>query len=450
MPLYGSVSSLNPVEELHVIDALMKDISDVTDPNELVEMYSNGMDRIFPVDHWVSLSRRGVDESKGEYLITRSHKLPAGLNPWRDRAKLPLLRGGILGEVVYAEKPTIITDLSKRLRPDDPAYEHLEGLEVLVSLPNYEKKRSINVGCFLFPKGVQFDVSRVPVLLWQANLFGRYTHNLVLRQELQTAYNTLDRELQVVGQIQRDLLPQELPVIPGYSLATSYETSARAGGDYYDFFPLGNGAYAIVIADVSGHGTPAAVVMAVTHAIAHTRPGLPSPPSEVLAHLNHHLANSYTTNGTFVTAFFGVLDPTTNTLSYACAGHNPPRLVRRAEAGGLSILSLDGQHSLPLGIDGAETFRNHTLRLQRGDQIVLYTDGITEAMPLPEPASETAEGEATLSRLLFGTERLDALLTQEPRSPRQQIDAIRSALSTFTRNAPPTDDRTLVIIHAEG
>src|SRR4029079_9044984 len=114
---------------------------------------------------------------------------------------------------------------------------------------------------------------------WMANLFGRATHNLVLRQEVSKAYDSVEKELQVVADIQRSLLPQELPKIPSLQLATHYQTSQRAGGDYYDFFPLDNGKWGILIAAVSGHGTPAAVLMAVTHSIAHTHHGEPDPPS---------------------------------------------------------------------------------------------------------------------------------------------------------------------------
>src|SRR4029079_7773482 len=96
------------------------------------------------------------------------------------------------------------------------------------------------------------------------------------------------------GDIQRSLLPRELPAIDGFELAAYYQTSARAGGDYYDFFPLGNGHLGMFIADVSGHGTPAAVLMAITHAIAHAQPGTHAPPAALLQYLNDALANSYT------------------------------------------------------------------------------------------------------------------------------------------------------------
>ena len=92
--------------------------------------------------------------------------------------------------------------------------------------------------------------------MWLSNLFGRATSNLVLSEELQQANQALDREMKAVGDIQRSLLPARLPRIPTLDLATHYQPSQRAGGDYYDFFPLPSGKWGIFIADVSGHGTP--------------------------------------------------------------------------------------------------------------------------------------------------------------------------------------------------
>ena len=124
----------------------------------------------------------------------------------------------------------------------------------------------------------------------------------VLAQRLKEAYQTLDGEFAAVGNIQRSLLPAELPRVPTLDLAAFYQPSRRAGGDYYDFFPLPDGKWGVWIADVSGHGTPAAVLMAVTHTIAHTHPGPPTPPGRLLAYVNNHLTRRYTSDGSFVTA----------------------------------------------------------------------------------------------------------------------------------------------------
>jgi len=418
-------------EELAIVDQTMKAISGITDPEELVNIYWEGIGKIITIGNYVSLSRRNV-EPPG-YLVTRSSRFTEDINPWTQRDRLPLLRGGLLGEIAYANRPVILDDVPARLTADDPGRFYLEGFQSLVAYPQYDDGEGLNVTAMLLPAGVEIDRSLVPMLHWQAGLFGRGTQNLVLRNQLAAALAALDRELQTVGDIQRSLLPESLPDIPGFELAALYQTSARAGGDYYDFFPLEGGGWGLFIADVSGHGTPAAVLMAVTHAIAHAKPRAHTPPAALLGYLNDRLARAYTHGGTFVTAFYAVLDPASRTLSFSRAGHNPPRLVR-----GDRVLPLDGEGGLPLGILGAQGYAPSTVTMERGDLLLLYTDGITEAM---------APSKATDARELFGIDRLDKLLLDcSAGNADQCIGRIRTAVSAFTENAAPTDDQTLIAI----
>ncbi|GIW75421.1 MAG: hypothetical protein KatS3mg104_0484 [Phycisphaerae bacterium] len=275
-----------------------------------------------------------------------------------------------------------------------------------------------------------FSQEFIPEQLWFSNLFGRATSQLVLKQELQKAYDQADRELKVVADIQRSLLPVELPRVRGLDIAAHYQTARNAGGDYYDFFELSGEKLGILIADVSGHGTPAAVVMAVTHSIAHTHESEPDPPSKLLNFINHHLCRRYTQgNGTFVTAFYGVYDPHTRQLRFANAGHHPPRLKRRK--GGPSGI-VEGTVNLPLGIDSDECYRDEIQTLYPGDILVLYTDGIVEA--------RSPQGE------LFGIERLDQLISESELSSQSLIDRVVSQVQQFSEGRPVGDDRTMVVI----
>ena len=195
----------------------------------------------------------------------------------------------------------------------------------LMALPNYDQGQALNYAVVLRADADAFDPETLPERVWMSNLFGRATSNLVLRQELERAYKVVDRELHRVAEIQRSLLPKVLPEIPKLSVAAHYQTSQWAGGDYYDFFELSGGKWGLLIADVSGHGTPAAVMMAITHAVAHSHPGDPEPPSALLEHVNDRMTRLYTADGAaFVTAFYGIYDPATRALTYASAGHNPP------------------------------------------------------------------------------------------------------------------------------
>jgi sigma-B regulation protein RsbU (phosphoserine phosphatase) len=419
-------------DELAIIDRVMRDVSGVTDPEELVGIYWDGISDLLPINDYLALSRRGMEWP--HYLITRSGRFTEQFNPWTQRDRLPRLSGGLLGELAYANEPVIIDDLPSRLKADDPGWFYLEGFQSLVALPQYDAGEGLNVACSLFPPGVELDHALIPMIHWQAGLFGRGTQNLVLRNQLGKALGALDRELQAVGQIQRSLLPEKLPPVPGFDLAAYYRTSARAGGDYYDFFPLAGGRWGLFIADVSGHGTPAAVLMAVTHAIAHGQPGTHAPPPELLRHLNDHLTRSYTRDGTFVTAFYAVLDPATRTLTYSRAGHNPPRLVRGTDR----VLSLDADGGLPLGILDSQTYEQASVTLEPGDLLLLYTDGITEAMA-PLKGGD--------SRELFGTDRLDALLLDRGAAGADGcIDRVRREVAAFSEHTPPTDDQTMIAI----
>lgn len=414
-------------DELAFVDALMKRVSRESDPNEMVRTYVSGIRRVFHADRWISISRRGLDPP---YVrITRSTIWPQPVDPWKEKSRLPIVDGGLLSELIYRNEPTVLLDFHPD--PADPAYEHLAGMRCLMALPQYDDGEALNMAISMWEAPNGLDPKRVPTMLWQANLFGRATHNMVLRQELGAAYAAIDRELQAVGAIQRSLLPTQLPQIPRLRLAASYETSQRAGGDFYDLFPLPEGKWGILLGDVSGHGTPAAVMMAVAHTLAHSHPGPPMPPRDVLARLNHVLCSRYThSNGTFITAFYGVFDPADGVLHYASAGHNPPR-IRRSGA----VFDLNEAGSLPLGVLPDAEYAEATVRLERGDVLLMYTDGIVEAFG---PTGE-----------MFDVSRVDDVLLRCGNDPDSIIAQLNCELAIYTANQPMSDDRTMLVACVE-
>lgn len=422
-------------EELEIIDRTMKAISGVTDPEELVDVYWQGVGDFVPTSDFVAMSRRNVPAP--EYLVTRSSRFTEEINPWRQRERLPRLRGGLLGEMVYANKPVIIEDLPARLRSDDPGHFFLEGFRFAIALPQYDNGEGLNVSVMLGTDPIDLEHQLLPMLHWQSGLFGRGTQNLVLRNQLTEAVRALEREMQVVGDIQRSLLPVDMPRIVGFEVAADYRTSARAGGDYYDFFPLADGAWGVLLADVSGHGTPAAVLMAIVRAIIHSHPQLHARPGEVLRRLNAELCRSYTKGGSFVTAYAAVIQPRERRLVHASAGHCPARLHRDG-----AVLSMRQPTALPLGIMDDQAYDESIVTLEKGDTVLLYTDGISEAM---------APKAATGRRELFGIDRMDQVLRRcAPMGAAACIEGMNAALEAYCAGEAPTDDRTMLVLRVIG
>lgn len=412
-------------EKLKFVVDMMRDLSLQSDPQEMVRTYGDKVRQLLPSDRRLSLSRRGLPAPYCR--ITRSTTWTEIIDPWKEKDKLPLIKGGILSDLIYEDQPRIIDDL--QLADDDPAREYLDGQKSLIAIPLYDNGLGLNMVVMTRKERAAFTRDQFPELVWISNLFGKATSSLVLKEELQRAYYQLEREMRVVGNLQRTLLPAELPQIPTLDLAVHYEPSQRAGGDYYDFFPLPHGRWGILLADVSGHGAAAAVFMAITHSIIHTHPGPAAPPGDVLAYLNRQLATRYSRlTDTFVTAFYGIYDPSSRNLTYASAGHNPPRLKRCSDG---TLQGLDSVKSLPLGILEETYYEEAVIKLVAGDQIIFYTDGITEAHSL--------EGE------LFGTARLDAELETCTLQAASLLRAVLAAVSYFTAGRPADDDRTLIV-----
>lgn len=413
---------------LAFVAEMLRDMSKETDPQAMVRAYSRKIRALMATDRFVAVSRRGL--AAPEYRVTRSSTWEGDVNPWRDREKLPLLDRGLLGELLYGGEPRLIDDLEPLLKPDDPGLAYLEGMRSMTASPHYDGGECLNMVFSMKAEPNAFAPEDFPEWVWLSGLFGRATHNLVLSGQLKEAYAVVERELKIVADLQRSLLPKTLPKIPGMDLAAHYQTSTWAGGDYYDIFALPDGRWGLMIADVSGHGTPAAVMMAVTHSIAHTYPGEPADPASMLAFINHHLAVRYTSEiEAFVTAFYGIYDPKARTLQYASAGHNPPRLKRCQDG---SVIALDAVGNLPLGVMDDVRYDQTTLTLQSGDQILFYTDGITEATG--------PDGKA-----MFGTGRLDDALENCHLDADGLIRTVLDSVTEFTRGTPPADDQTLLV-----
>jgi sigma-B regulation protein RsbU (phosphoserine phosphatase) len=299
----------------------------------------------------------------------------------------------------------------------------------LACAPIYDQGKPITLVVLLRREPDSFTADDLEHLLINANIMGRAVNNLLLTQQLQEANRALDREKDQVGRMQRHLLPATLPRIPGLELGVSYQACSRAGGDYYDVLPLPEDQWGLFMADVSGHGTPAAVVMAMIHTLLHAFPGPLMPPLRVLSHVNRHLL-AVAPEGMFATAFYGVYDPYYRRLRYTSAGHPPPRWRR----GMGSISDLQISTGLPLGIAAEESWTEDEVTLPPGDTLLLFTDGILEG------ANEHGEP--------FGRQRLDSILRMAPSRAAALVHHIERYYKDFCNGTSDLDDRTLLAMVA--
>jgi serine phosphatase RsbU (regulator of sigma subunit) len=244
--------------------------------------------------------------------------------------------------------------------------------------------------------------------------------------EIEEADRRMQRDLSQAAEIQRGVLPAQAPRVAGADMAGFNAACRTVGGDYYDFFVYPDGRAGLALGDVSGKGMPASLMMMALHARVQVLAEDPSDLAAFMSRLNKATCVNCPSNR-FITFFFCVLDGGTGELAYANAGHNPPVLVRasgeaRMVEGGGPVLGL-----LPMAPYG-----EMQARLDPGDILALYSDGVTEA-------NNTADEE-------FGEERLIEALRRHRAEPAETIvQAVRTALAEFTAGAPQADDITLVI-----
>jgi len=243
----------------------------------------------------------------------------------------------------------------------------------------------------------------------------------------------LESELDTARKIQEKLLPHDMPRFRGFEIVGTSIPSKQVGGDYFDFLDLGEGQLGIAIADVSGKGIPAALLMANLQASLHAQTFETEKVADVTARINNLLVKS-TDSNMFVTFFYGLLNRNKSTFTSTNAGHNHPLLLRSDLT--MEYLTKGG---LVLGFLPDQKYAQQTTILQPGDVLVLYTDGITEA--------RTPEEDKAVEDRLFGEDRLVQIIKDSASlSAREIQSAILNAVSIHTKNTPQGDDITLVII----
>jgi len=265
--------------------------------------------------------------------------------------------------------------------------------------------------------GVNTLASQVASALHQASLY---------RDAL--AYERTQKELDLARRIQDSFLPDELPSLPGWELAATLEPARHVAGDYYDVIPLPGGRLGLLIADVADKGVGPSLYMALSRTLIRTYAMLlPDDPLQVLATANQRVIADARAS-LFVTVFFAVLDPQNGTLTYCNAGHNPPYL-HHADHRPPDLLGNPGR---PLGVEIDARLSQHTLTIQEGDILILYTDGVTDA--------QNAAGE------FLGVAPLQRQANWEGKSAQEILADIVHNIQHFVGDTPQFDDVTLMVL----
>lgn len=240
----------------------------------------------------------------------------------------------------------------------------------------------------------------------------------------------LERELELAQAVQRSLLPQELPEIPSLEIAAFSRPAQMVGGDYFDFFQFRDGMQGLAIADVAGHGISASLHMASIQTLLRTLIPSSDSPQEVVEHVHRLLVHNIRFDN-FVTLFLASYNPATQTLIYCNAGQNPPLLLRQDKDQGDSACWL-WPTGPAVGLVEQPPMNQASISLLPGDVLVLYTDGVTEAM---NPVND-----------MFGPERLESAVRRWSGRPvKEIIQGIRQELTEYTGKEAQVDDITILV-----
>jgi sigma-B regulation protein RsbU (phosphoserine phosphatase) len=332
----------------------------------------------------------------------------------------------VLDEVVIRGKSVLTSDAQH-----DPRFASgtvvLQGVRSVLAVPLgvAEKVFGIIYADSPIAEG-RFTEDHLKVLTTLASVAAIRVENARLVEE-RLERERLERELALASEIQQRFQPTAPPIVPGYELQGISFPCYEIGGDYYDFIQRDDGRLVIALGDVSGKGTAAALLMSSLHAAVHAQSGSHDSLVDTISAVNKYLADNIPANR-FVTLFYAELEPESGALSFLNAGHNPPLILH--SAGTVEQLASGG---LPLGIKRDADYREGKTQMQYGDVLVIYSDGVTEAL---SPSGEE-----------FGPTRLYEVVSRNIESSASGIrDRIESSLTKFSQGTSASDDITLVIV----
>ena len=378
---------------------------------------------LFPPHRPLANSSKGRLETRAKFVeeVLKSEEFP--------------ISEGIAGLVARTRRGELLADAAgdpRIVKHEDPAL----AVRSVIVVPLMFRERFYGVLAVTNPAGDQLftesDFTLMQSLAEQAGLAlhnAEFLHLLIEKRQL-------DVDLSIASGIQQMLLPREMARMPGLEIDARYTPAQRVGGDLYDFFTLGAGRLGVVMADVSGKGISASLLMAICRtSVRHIAPRHSSP-TQVLLELNHSLAPDIQA-GLYVTMIYAIIDVEANQVTLARAGHELPLFVRRHPETGSVRAEYVASEGMALGMVPGEILRealvDHVEPFRPGDLLVLYTDGITEA-----PNEDSKE--------FSGARLADIVREHWLRSSQEINDRILESVQRFAGETPQRDDFTLVAV----
>lgn len=422
--LYELLQEQRIYEQIALLD-LSRQLLGHTDLNELVDFVVLEIRRLLHADACALL----LVTDDGNDLVFKA------ANGWRfdpvkDKRRVPNSETSGPGAVMRTQQPLLVQDLQdSRQATWTEAWVEREELRGHAVIPLVAEGRSIGTLMIDNREARLFDSSEVRFLQLMANQVALALENARLYHET-IEHHRLEDELSVANKIQHSMLPDTCPNLPGWEFAATYKPARVVGGDFYDFYHYHSlpEQLGVVIADVTDKGIPAALFMVLCRTVLRTISLSGREPAKAIKRTNELILRD-SKSDTFLSAFYARINSNNGEIVFACAGHNRP-LWYQAQTG--TIEELDA-HGMVLGVMETAEYEQKSITPEADDVLVLYTDGVTDAI--------NEHGE------MFGVERLQASLTTAAGMNAEKIlDEIMQAVEQFTTSAPQADDLTLVVI----
>jgi sigma-B regulation protein RsbU (phosphoserine phosphatase) len=403
------------VDDLLKLQKAAQKINSILDLDRLIDKVVNDVARSFGcVEADIYLH----DEERGELVLACAHGC-TGCDVCGKGNSLKIGKEGMVGYVAATGQMRYAPDVRK-----DPYYIGCEECTLSeVAIPLHVEGKLVGVFTASHPELDAFPAEQLRLLQALCSYVAVAVHNARRYQQERQERQMMSREANEARKMQQALLPRSSPYIPGFVISGLSTPAGAVGGDWYDFIPFSDNRWGLVLADVSGKGTAAALLMSATRGMLRSLAEAACSPSEVLTKLNGLLVNDFP-SGRFVTMIYAVLDPVTRTLTFSSAGHLRPLLIENSHAHFLNT-----ERGLPLGI-GSGDYSEAQVHLPQGARLLFYSDGITEA-------TNPEEDE-------YGAARLEKHFRQSDAS----AESILADVRAFANGAGLHDDATVILVKA--